>query len=176
MPSPKSHRRPKAVEDTNQQSEKEFQETLTQVAKAGKWNRLFHVIDQGPNAATTSIAKQLHAAGMHEAAALVERIGYRRVTAKGYPDWTLSHDQHGIIVAELKSDSKSSKATDDQKAWLLSFARSMRPPENEYAPSRTHLWRPQHWPAIETQLYVTMSDSHCYCDICEFMRNNPIAA
>ena len=154
-------------------TEKEFQETFIQVAQAGGWNRRFHIIDQGPNSSTRRMIAELRQAGMKEAAEMVARIGYRRVTAKGFPDWNLCHDVHGIIVAELKSDRASSKPDPDQMGWLIAFAMSFKPPENSYAPSRAHLWRPQHWQAIETQLYVTDNPAHCYCVICEKVRNTP---
>ena len=153
-------------------TEKEFQNTFIEVAQAAGWERRFHVIDQGPNSSTRRMIAELRQAGMKGAAEMVARIGYRRVTAKGFPDWNLCHDIHGIIVAELKSDRPTSKADQDQMGWLIAFAKSFRPPDNPYAPSRAHLWRPQHWQAIETQLYATSNPAHCHCDICEEVRDN----
>ena len=164
-----------AKQATNQlitPTEKEFQETFIEVAQAAGWKRRFHVIDQGPNSSTRRMITELRQAGMKEAAEMVARIGYRRVTAKGFPDWNLCHDIHGIIVAELKSDRPNSKADQDQMGWLVAFAKSFRPPDNPYAPSRAHLWRPQHWQAIETQLYATSNPAHCHCDICEAVQND----
>ena len=151
--------------------ERDFEKIFVQAAEAGGWNRRFHVIDQGTNAATRRIIAELRQAGFSKAAGMVARIGQRRVTAKGFPDWSLYHDTHGIIIAELKSDRPGSKATPDQWAWLTWYAKSLEKPGNPYAPSRAHLWRPRHWPAIETQFRLTASPAYCYCDVCEFIRN-----
>ena len=151
------------------ENEREFEATFVRVAEAGQWHRRFHVIDQGPNANTRNIIAQLKQSGLDEAASIVGRIGYRRVTAKGFPDWFLCHDAYGVIVAELKSDRRDSNPTPDQWRWLTALARSMSPPENPYAASRVHLWRPQHWPAIETQLYVTNNPAPCNCHVCQYV-------
>lgn len=170
---PKAKARSRKRRADHSPTEKEFQDTFLQVAEAGSWHRRFHVIDQGASTHTRRIIAQLRQAGMHEAAELVARTGRPKVTAPGFPDWNLQHDQHGIIVAELKSDRASSNATDEQWAWLIAYAYSLRPPDNPYAPSRAHLWRPQHWPAIETQLHVTPDPKPCQCDVCNLLRADP---
>lgn len=58
----------------------------------------------------------------------------------GYPDLTLAHPKHGIIIAELKTD--RGRCTPQQNRWLdtLTTATSDK--------VRIHLWRPADWPAI----------------------------
>ena len=163
-------RRPRGKGTQRATGERAFEKTFRATADAAGWHDPFHVIDQGQNARIRALIAQLHGQGMHEAAELLGRIGRTRVTSAGYPDWTLKHTQYGIIVAELKSDRRDAKATDEQIDWLQHFALSLRPPDNPYAPGRAHLWRPRHWPAIDTQFGLVTNPAHCPCAICDWLR------
>ena len=156
----------KAPRNTATQTEKDFQDTFVDAAIAAGWTKRFHVVDYGPNANTHRMIEALSQKGMNEAAILVQRIGRRRVTDKGFPDWCLSHPQHGVIIAELKSDRNGSKPTPEQWEWLTALAGSMQPPANDYAASRVHLWRPSDWKAITTQLGCADVPAVCLCPVC----------
>lgn len=171
-------RRARSTEHPQQQarqSESEFRNTLVATAKAAQWRDAFHVIDVGPSAYSRRLTSNLRNAGMNDAADLVSRTVTPRVTASGFPDLNLRHDSLGIIVAELKSDRTNSRPTAKQIDWLLTFAYSLRPPTNPYAPSRAHLWRPAHWPAIDTQLGLSVDPTECTCYICKVCREFPDA-
>lgn len=47
------------------------------------------------------------------------RAGSWRSDGKGFPDLVLAHWKHGIIFAELKSD--SGRLSDDQKDWAVTL-------------------------------------------------------
>ena len=151
------------------ETEKQFQDTFREMADAAGFHDQFHVVDTGITAQVRAVVADLRRRGLHEAAEMVARIGHNRVTSSGFPDWNLRHETEGILVAELKSDRRGANPTEEQIGWLRSFAISLRPPNNPYAPGRAHLWRPQHWPAIETQFGLVATPTYCHCEICEWL-------
>lgn len=163
-------RRARRNEDGTRQTEKQFENTFRKMAQAAGYHDQFHVVDRGANARVMAVVAELRQRGMHEAAELVARAGHNKVTSAGFPDWNLRHETEGILVAELKSDRKGANAEPEQINWLRGFAISMRPPNNPYAPGRAHLWRPRHWPAIETQLGLVVTPTQCECEICDWLR------
>ena len=154
------------------QTEKEFENTFREVADAAGYKDQFHVIDRGATRRIRAVIADLRNRGLHEAAQAVASVSHSKVTSRGYPDYTLRHQQYGIMIAELKSDRKDANPEPEQIDWLRSFAITLRPPDNPYAPGRAHLWRPQHWPAIETQFGLVTTPTCCRCEICEWLLQN----
>lgn len=146
-------------------TEQEFLATLIEVARAASWIP-FHVIDIGNNRRDYALARQALESGNEELALAISRSRHARVTAVGFPDLGLRHAEHGVIFAELKSDDPASKPTLEQWEWLIALRASLTLPFNTYAPSRAHLWRPRHWPAIETQLGLYTTPARCECPVC----------
>ena len=146
-------------------TEAEFLNTLLEAARANNWVP-FHVVDKGHTRRTYAQAQQARKAGDDELARSIMRGGHARVTATGFPDLSLRHARHGILIAELKSDDPASRPTTEQWAWLSAYRKDLAPPDNSYAASRAHLWRPADWPAIETQLGLVTSGQQCQCPVC----------
>ena len=147
-------------------TEDAFLQTVLAVSKAASWIP-FHIMDTGNNRQRHALANQARQAGNHDIAEALTRRGHARVTARGYPDLSIRHAKHGVIIAELKSDSRSSKPSVEQWEWLMAFRDSMAPPDNPYARYRVHLWRPKDWPAIETQFGLAVPPSYCMCPVCQ---------
>ena len=147
-------------------TEDQFLQSILAVAKAAHWTP-FHILDNGNNRRRHALADQARDAGNDELADALSRPGHARVTARGYPDLTLRHSERGVIIAELKSDRRSSKPTTEQWEWLMAFKSSMTPPDNPCARYRVHLWRPKDWPAIETQFGLAVPPTHCACPVCQ---------
>ena len=148
-------------------TEDQFRSAFLTVATAANWNRTFHLVDRGLTRAHNRIAQELADLGHEEAARHLLNSPHARTTAYGFPDLVTHHPEHGILIAELKSDRKQSKPTPDQWEWLIAFRASLTPPDNPYAKSRVHLWRPAHWPAIHTQLGLYETPVHCLCPVCQ---------
>ena len=165
-----SNRRRKRTQRQVTETEAQFEQTFREVAAAAGYVNQFHVLNRSLTGQVQQILAVLQNAGMHEAASMLRRVGHAKVTSSGFPDWVLRHETHGICIAELKSDRRDAQPTEDQIDWLRSFAVSLRPPGNPHAPSRAHVWRPQHWSAIETQLGLMTSPTPCPCQICDWMR------
>ena len=146
-------------------TERLFQDSLIATARAAGWVA-FHIIDTGRGPKSYALEHQAKDLGLDEMADAIARQSHSRVTAWGHPDLALRHANHGVIVAELKSDNPRSRPTPEQWEWLLSYRSSLTPPDNAYAPSRAHLWRPKDWPAIETQLNLAVTPIPCVCPVC----------
>ena len=150
-------------------TEDQFLHSLISVAQAAGWTQLFHLVDRGRNSQQRELARELRGMGQtlaDSAADLVDRSAHARVTSFGFPDLVGSHPEHGILIAELKSDRAGSKPTPEQWQWLLDFAACLLPPDNPHAPGRVHLWRPKDWPAINTQLGLADAPNRCECPVC----------
>lgn len=146
-------------------TEPQFLNSLIETARAAGWIP-FHVVDAGNNRQRHALTRQAQADGNEELARAISRAGHARVTAVGFPDLILRHAQHGLLVAELKSDDPKSRPFPEQWDWLLAFASCLTPPDNPYAASRAHLWRPADWPAIDTQLGLYDTPGYCRCPVC----------
>ena len=162
-------RRRRAQQERPAEKETDFEKTFRDAAHAAGFVRQFHVIDTGADAAVRAAIGKLTREGDHETAGMLRRIGRTRVTSVGYPDYTLGHSELGIIMAELKGARRGAAATAEQIEWLRIFAISLRPPDNQHAPSRAHLWFPRHWPAIETQFGLVTAPTNCECEICDWL-------
>lgn len=64
-----------------------------------------------------------------------------RQCVAGFPDLYCIHMQHGVFVAELKTE--TGRMSEAQKTWREYFLAQ----RVEY-----HLWRPRDWPLIEKRL------------------------
>ena len=88
---------------------------------------------------------QFQAAVTHAAQLLGWRVysipDSRRATSRGYPDLTLHHRAHGLVFAELKTE--TGRRSTDQAAWLADLT---------HTGHRAYLWRPSDWPVIENVL------------------------
>lgn len=156
-------------------TEKTFQHTLLSAARAAGWT-CFHVVDTGRSARHRALAQEARNSGHDALVQSISQAGHARVTAFGFPDLVMRHDQHGILVAELKSDRPSSQPTAAQWDWLHALNRSLQPPANPYAPGRAHLWRPRDWPAIATQLGLAEPAVPCHCPLCSHHHGPPSPA
>lgn len=148
-------------------TEDQFRNTLITVATAANWQKIFHLVDRGLNRSHNRIAQELADLGHQEAASHILNSPHARTTSFGFPDFVAHHEDHGILIAELKSDRRESKPTPEQWDWLIAFRQSLTPPDNPYAKSRVHLWRPVHWPAINTQLGLHEAPANCPCPVCQ---------
>jgi len=59
----------------------------------------------------------------------------------GFPDLVLAHERHGVIFAELKTD--TGRLTADQNAWLHTLT---------LAGEEAHVWRPSNTKLITKRL------------------------
>ena len=122
-------------------TEAEFLQTTVAILRHGGYGRLLHIIDAKAHA---------------------------RVTAEGWPDIFAIHPQHGLLVAELKTE--TGRVTAAQYDWLDDLRQHLPPPANRYAASRAHLWRPRDADAIATQAGVSGAATVCRCPVCEANR------